>query len=141
VAQSHILIAVSSPWASDKLVLPLADLARRLDATASIAHVAQTLEEDETEDEARRRGEQTLEVMAEGLRSSGIACDTLMLFSTDVAKAILSTAQSRRCSLLVLGLTGKGRLRRLIGGDVPSDIIRQAQIPVLLCPAPWQGRI
>ena len=64
-----------------------------------------------------------------------------MLFSDDTAKAILNTARARNCSLIVLGLTGKGVLKRLIAGDVPTNIIRSSEIPVLLCPANWDGSI
>jgi nucleotide-binding universal stress UspA family protein len=38
-------------------------------------------------------------------------------------------------------LTGKGVFKRLIAGDVPGNIIRQADMPVLLCPANWVGMI
>jgi nucleotide-binding universal stress UspA family protein len=32
-------------------------------------------------------------------------------------------------------------LKRLIAGDVPANIVRQADIPVLLCPANWNGSL
>jgi len=32
-------------------------------------------------------------------------------------------------------------LKRLIAGDVPANIIRQSELPVLLCPANWSGTI
>jgi nucleotide-binding universal stress UspA family protein len=53
----------------------------------------------------------------------------------------MNTAHARDCTMIVLGLTGKGVLKRLIAGDVPGNIIRQADLPVLLCPANWSGRI
>ena len=134
-----MLIAVSSPWASEKLTAPMADLARRLDAEAIVAHVAQLQDEDEHESDARQRGEATLKLMTEGLTKAGVTTDGLMLFADDVAKAILSTAKARNCTVIVLGLTGKGVLKRLIAGDVPANIIRQADLPVLLCPANWHG--
>ena len=134
-----MLVAVSSPWASEKLTTPIADLARRLNAEAIVAHVAQLQDEDEHESDARQRGEQTLRVLTEGLRAAGIDAEGVMLFSDDVAKAILKTAHARSCTLVVLGLTGKGVLKRLIAGDVPGNLIRQADLPVLLCPANWVG--
>ena len=141
VSQSKILVAVSSPWASEKLLEPIIDLARRLDADVVIAHVAQLQEEDDEESDATRRGEQTLKLLTEGLRSEGVAAEGIMLFSDDVSKAILNTARARDCSLIVLGLTGKGVLKRLIVGDVPANLIRQTDRPVLLCPANWAGTI
>ena len=138
---SRILVAVSSPWASEKLTEPIADLARRLQAEAVVAHVAQIQDDDEHESDAAERGDQTLKLLTQGLREAGVAAEGVMLFSDDIAKAILNTAKARSCTLIVLGLTGKGRLKRLIAGDVPANIIRQADLPVLLCPANWNGLI
>ena len=136
-----MLVAVSSPWASEKLAGPIADLARRLDASAVVAHVAQLQEEDEHESDATQRGEQTLKTLTDGLREDGIDAEGVMLFSDDTAKAILNTARARQCTMIVLGLTGRGVLKRLIAGDVPGNLIRQTDLPVLLCPANWAGMI
>lgn len=136
-----MLVAVSSPWASEKLAGPIADMARRLEATAVVAHVAQLHEEDEHESDATQRGEQTLKMLIEGLREAGIEAEGVMLFSDDTAKAILNTARARQCTMIVLGLTGRGVLKRLIAGDVPGNLIRQTDLPVLLCPANWTGMI
>ncbi len=141
MSQSKLLVAVSSPWASEKLTEPIADLARRLDAQVIIAHVAQMQDQDEHESDARQRGEQTLNVLTASLRETGIETEGVMLFANDVAKAILNTARARNCTLIVLGLSGKGVLKRLIAGDVPGNLIRQADMPVLLCPANWSGTI
>ncbi len=141
VTQTRLLIAVSSPWASQKLAGPIVDLAHRLGAEAVVAHVAQLHDEDEHETDAQQRGEQTLQVLTEQFNQAGIKAEGLMLFSDDVSKAILNTAKARQCTMVVLGLTGKGVLKRLIAGDVPANIIRQADLPVLLCPANWVGMI
>ncbi len=136
-----MLVAVSSPWASEKLTAPIADLARRLDAETIIAHVAEIQDEDEHESDATQRGEQTLKLLTDSLREAGIAAESVMLLSDDTAKAILNTARARQCTLIVLGLTGRGVFKRLIAGDVPSNLIRQTDLPVLLCPANWSGTI
>ena len=136
-----MLVAVSSPWASEKLTAPIADLARRLDAGALIAHVAQLQEEDEHESDAAQRGEQTLKMLTDGLKAQGVDAESIMLFSDDTAKAILNTARARQCTLIVLGLTGRGIFKRLISGDVPGNLMRQTDLPVLLCPATWSGNI
>lgn len=141
MSKSRLLVAVSSPWASQKLATPITDLARRLEAEVVIAHVAQLQDEDENEGDAHQRGEQTLQMLGAQLNESGIKADSVMLFSDDISKAILNTAKSRSCTMIVLGLTGKGVLKRLIAGDVPANLIRQADLPVLLCPANWVGMI
>jgi nucleotide-binding universal stress UspA family protein len=62
-----------------------------------------------------------------------------MLFSDDVAKAILNTARAHECTMIVLGLTGKGVLKRLIEGNVPANILKASPIPVLMFPEMWEG--
>ena len=141
MSKSRLLVAVSSPWASEKLADPIADLAKRLDAEVVVGHVAQLHDEDEHESDANQRGEETLKLLTEDLRKAGVNAEGVMLFSNDVPKAILSTAKARNCTMIVLGLTGKGVLKRLIAGDVPGNIIRHADLPVLLCPANWTGVI
>lgn len=141
MSQSRLLVAVSSPWASEKLAEPIADLARRLDAHAIVAHVAQMQDQDEHESDARQRGEQTLSALTQSLREAGIDAEGVMLFANDIARAILNTARARDCTMIVLGLSGKGVLKRLIAGDVPGNLIRQADLPVLLCPANWSGTL
>ncbi len=141
LSKSKMLVAVSSPWASEKLAGPIADLAKRLDAQVLVSHVTTLQDEDEHESDATQRGEQTLKLIVDTLRDAGIQTEGVMLFSDDTAKAILNTAKHRDCTVIVLGLTGKGVLKRLIAGDVPANIIRQADMPVLLCPANWNGTI
>ena len=136
-----MLVAVSSPWASEKLAGPIADLADRLGAEVLVSHVTTLQDEDEHESDATQRGEQTLKLIVDELRAAGVSTEGVMLFSDDTAKAILNTAKARDCTMIVLGLTGKGVLKRLIAGDVPANIIRQADMPVLLCPANWNGTI
>ena len=140
-AKSKVLIAVSSPWASEKLARPIADLVARLGAEALVSHVTTMQDEDETESDAHARGERTLATLVGQLRAAGLEAEGVMLFSDDTAKAILKTARARDCTMIVLGLTGKGVLKRLLAGDVPGNIIRQADMPVLLCPANWTGSI
>lgn len=136
-----MLVAVSSPWASEKLAGPIADLAKRLGSEVLVSHVTTLHDEDEHESDATQRGEQTLKLIVDTLREAGVETEGVMLFSDDTAKAILNTAKARECTVIALGLTGKGVLKRLIAGDVPANIIRQADIPVLLCPANWNGTI
>jgi nucleotide-binding universal stress UspA family protein len=134
-----MLVAVSSPWASERLARPITGLAQRLGAEAVIAHVATLQDEDEQESDATQRGEQTLKVLSESLQEAGVTTEGIMLFSDDTPKALMNTAHARGCTFIVLGLTSRGMLRRLIAGDVPGNIIRQADLPVLLCPSSWSG--
>jgi nucleotide-binding universal stress UspA family protein len=139
--KSRILVAVSSPWASERLVAPIADLAQRLEAETVIAHVAQFQEDDETESDARLRGEQTLKVLADALQQQGLPAEGVMLFSNDVAKAILNTAKARSCTLIVMGVSQKGLWRRVLAGNIMRNVVRHVDLPVLLCPGAWTSTV
>ena len=130
---SRILVAVSSPWASQRLVEPLADLARRLGAEVLVVHVSRPsggqLREQEQAD-----GEAAVRQLSEKIQEKGVAVQTLLMFSDDIARAILNTATEREISLIVLGLTGKNVFARLLAGNVPVELIKNTKIPVLLLP-------
>lgn len=140
-SSSRILVAVSTPWASDKLFMTVRDLADRLAATVVVAHVARPTEEDESADDTRQRGEQTLSTLTNRLIESNIPAEGLLLYGDDVARAILNAADAQAATLIILGLSGKGRVARLLAGDIPQQITRAAHVPVLLFPPDWSGTI
>src|ERR1700761_6289684 len=113
---SRILIAVSSPWAAQKVVDPLADLAKRINAEILVVHVSRPsggqLREQEQAD-----GEQAVRLLSEKLQERGAAVQTLLLFSDDIARAILNPAAEREITMIVLGMTGKNIFARLLAGN------------------------
>ena len=137
---SRILIAVSSPWAAQKVVEPVADLARRLAAEVLVIHVSRPsggqMREQEQQD-----GESSITMLRQALTDQGIVVQTLLMFSEDIARAILNVADERQVSLIVLGLTGKNVFARLLAGNVPVELIKNTKIPVLLLPPDWSGTI
>jgi len=133
---SRILVAVSSPWASQRLIETVADLAKRLGAEILVVHVSRPsggqLREQEQAD-----GEQAVRLLSEKLQERGAAVQTLLMFSDDIARAILNTAAEREITMIVLGLTGKNVFARLLAGNVPVELIKNTKIPVLLLPPDW----
>src|SRR3954467_15127767 len=103
---SRLLVAVSSPWAAQKLVEPVAALAKQMDAEVLVVHVSRPsggqLREQEQAD-----GEAAVRLLSEKMQEKGAAVQTLLMFSDDIARAILNTAAEREISLIVLGMTGK----------------------------------
>ncbi len=138
---SRIFVAVSTPWASDKLFATICNLADRLNATVVVAHVARPTEQDESTDDTRQRGEQTLTTLTNRLCEANIPAEGLLLYGDDVAKAVLNAAEEQHATLIIIGLSGKGRIARLLAGDVPQQIMRHASIPVLTTPPDWSGTI
>lgn len=137
---SRILIAVSSPWAAQKVVEPVADLAKRLSSEVLVVHVSRPsggqLREQEQAD-----GEQSISLLRQSLTDRGVVVQTLLMFSEDIARAILNVATERNVSLIVLGMTGKNIFARLLAGNVPVELIKNTKVPVLLLPPDWGGTI
>ena len=137
---SRILIAVSSPWASERVMDPLADLARRINAEVLVVHVSRPSGGQMREQE-QADGESAIRVLREQLEQRGVVVQTLLMFSDDIARAILNTAVEREVTLIVLGLTGKNVFARLLAGNVPVELIKNTRIPVLLFPPEHKGTI
>jgi len=137
---SRILIAVSCPWASERVVDPLADLARRINAEVLVVHVSRPSGGQMREQE-QADGESAIRVLREQLEQRGVVVQTLLMFSDDIARAILNTAVEREVTLIVLGLTGKNVFARLLAGNVPVELIKNTRIPVLLFPPDHKGTI
>ena len=133
---SRILVAVSSPWAAEKAADTVADLARRLTAEVLVVHVSRPsggqLREQEQAD-----GEAAIRLLRDRLQQKNIPVQDLLMFSDDIARAILNTSVEREVSLIVLGLTGKNVFARLLAGNVPVELIKNTKIPVLILPPDW----
>lgn len=137
---SRILIAVSSPWAAQRAVEPIGDLARRLSAEVLVVHVSRP-SAGQMRQQEQADGEAALSLLRDRLQERGVAVQTLLLFSDDIARAVLNTAAEREVTLIVLGLTGKNIFARLLAGNVPVELIKNTRTPVLLVPPDWTGVI
>jgi nucleotide-binding universal stress UspA family protein len=130
---SRILVAVSSALAAQRVVEPLADLARRLSAEVLCIHVSRPSGGQMREQE-QADGESAIRLLADGLAARNVPTQTLLMFSDDIARAILNIAAEHNITLIVLGLTGKNVFARLLAGNVPVELIKNTRIPVLLLP-------
>jgi len=137
---SRILVAVSSPWAAQKAVEPMGDMAKRLGAEVLVVHVSRP-SAGQMHEQEQADGEAAINLLREKLQEKGVVVQSLLLFSDDIARAVLNTAVERQVSLIVLGLTGKNVFARLLAGNVPVELIKNTKIPVLLLPPDWIGTI
>jgi nucleotide-binding universal stress UspA family protein len=133
---SRILVAVSSPYAAERVVDTLGDLAQRLGAEVLVVHVSRPsagqLREQEQAD-----GEAAIRFLREKLQERDLVVQDLLMFSDDIARAILNTAVERDATMIVLGLTGKNVFARLLAGNVPVELIKNTKVPVLILPPDW----
>lgn len=137
---SRILVAVSSPWAAQKLIDPIADLAERLAAEVLVVHVSRPSGGQMREQE-QAEGESAISLLRGKLQERNVAVQTLLMFSDDISRAVLNTAIEREVTMIVLGLTGKNVFARLLAGNVPVELIKNTRIPVLLLPPDWSGSL
>jgi len=86
-------------------------------------------------------GEAAITLLREKLQEKGITVQTLLMFSDDIARAVLNTAAEREVTLIVLGLTGKNVFARLLAGNVPVELIKNTKVPVLLLPPDFSGSL
>jgi nucleotide-binding universal stress UspA family protein len=138
VWMSRIVLAISERWVADTRVDAIGDFARRLGSSMLVVHIAYGTEGSGAD---VTPGERTLNQIAERLRGKDgagpLKVETLFMFSDDLAAAILKTATEQKASLILLGLSSKGMLTRLIEGNVAQEVIRATSLPVLLLPADW----
>jgi nucleotide-binding universal stress UspA family protein len=133
---SRIMVAVSTPWASQRLVDPVAELAKRLGAEVLVVHVSRP-SGGQIREQEQADGESAVRLLSEKLQEREVTVQTLLMFSDDIARAILNTAAEREITLIVLGLTGKNIFARLLAGNVPVELIKNTRIPVILLPPDW----
>jgi nucleotide-binding universal stress UspA family protein len=133
---SRILVAVSSPYAAQRVIDAVGDLAQRLGAEVLVVHVSRPsagqLREQEQAD-----GEAAIRFLREKLQERDLVVQDLLMFSDDIARAILNTAVERDATMIVLGLTGKNVFARLLAGNVPVELIKNTKVPVLILPPDW----
>src|ERR1700733_8329140 len=137
---SRILVAISSPWAAQKILEPVADLAKRLTAEVLVVHVSRP-SGGQLREQEQASGEEAIRFLREKLQTRNIAVQDLLMFSDDIARAILNTAVEREVSLIVLGLTGKNVFARLLAGNVPVELIKNTRVPVLILPPDWNRTV
>lgn len=135
---SRILVAVSSTYAAQRIAGAVSDLAARLGAEVLVVHVSRPSSGQMREQE-RADGEAAIAELRTRLQEARVPVQTLLLFSDDIAPAILNTARDRECTLICLGLTGKNVFARLLAGNVPVELIRSTKVPVLLLPPEGEG--
>ena len=140
-----ILLAVSDRWIPDSRVDAIADFATRLGHPILVMHVA--FGSSQTADSSLP-GEKVLQQIATRLRTKvggggggGAKVETQMMFSDDLGDAILKTAEDQKATLIIIGLSSKGMITRLIEGNVAQAVVKDARMPVLLLPSDWTGPI
>src|SRR3954453_23244820 len=94
---SRILIAISSPYAAQRVAETIGDLAKRLSAEVLVVHVSRPSGGQMREQE-QAEGEQAIRFMRDALHERGLVVQDLLMFSDDIARAVLNTAIEREAT-------------------------------------------
>jgi nucleotide-binding universal stress UspA family protein len=92
-------------------------------------------------EQEQAEGEEAIRFLRDKLQERSVAVQTLLMFSDDIARALLNTALEREVTLICLGLTGKNVFARLLAGNVPVELIKNTKVPVLLLPPDYGGGV
>lgn len=140
----HILIATDGSKISEKAVRQGLALAKAVGAQATIITVTEPFPiisgefiSGGTAVEHYRSSQQQganacLATAMEAADQIGVAAGTLHVADAQPAEAILETARSRDCDLIVMGSHGRRGLERLLLGSKTYEVLSHGHIPVLV---------
>jgi nucleotide-binding universal stress UspA family protein len=80
----------------------------------------------------KRAAEKLLADTKSAAGEMGVEADALCLGNAVPAEAIVETAQTRGCDLIVMASHGRRGLRRLVLGSVTSEVLSTSSVPVLV---------
>jgi nucleotide-binding universal stress UspA family protein len=141
----HILIATDGSELAKKAVAHGLALSKSVGAEASfltattmwsameMTEHAQHGESHPTEDYERKSATWANKILAackEQADKVGVNCTTIHVSDTDPDKAILETAKSRGCDLIVMSSHGRGPIGRLLLGSIALKVLTYTSIPV-----------
>ena len=80
----------------------------------------------------RDAAEKVLAAIKEAARRLGVDAEAVYVENGLPAEAIIETAKSRNCSLIVMSSHGRRGLGRLLLGSVTSEVVAKSPVPVLV---------
>ena len=138
----HILIATDGSELAGKAVTAGLALAKQLGAKATAVTAIDpwtgivTSEAAVTFMEYQKAAVQDatriLDQVSKTARAQGIQCETVIVTEAP-ADAIIETANSKRCDLIVMSSNGRRGLARVLLGSQATRVLTQSSVPVLIC--------
>mgnify|MGYP001813081396 CR=1 FL=1 len=152
-AMKTIVAAVDFSDASKPVLETAASIAAAFGATLKLVHIVEpeptysaygfTPEEFPAihtfQKEARSRAEQALEKQKEGVPGDVAAVETHLLEGNPL-HALLDFGKDQNADLVVLGSHGHGVVASVLLGSVAEGMVRKAEIPALIVPAPHREK-
>ena len=141
---TNILIPTDGSELADKAVQHGIALAQRIGAKVTALtvlppfHVFTTnpkmIEDTPTQYKARMQAhaEKTLGAVAHEAQASGVPCETVHVEHEHPYQAIIDTAASRRCDLVVMASHGRHGISAVVLGSETVKVLTHSKIPVLV---------
>jgi nucleotide-binding universal stress UspA family protein len=140
----HILIATDGSSLSVRAVDHGVNLAKALDAKVCLLTVSErfhifSLDADQLEDtpssfkrHMREHARQTLSEASQLAAATGVEATAVHLEDSEPYQAIIRTAESRRCDLIVMASHGRSGVSALLLGSETMKVLAHSKIPVLV---------
>lgn len=140
---SKILVAIhESSKSADKAVDYATRIAKDYDAILIVLYVVQTHTNLDTATppshviDFKKQAQAYLTKISETIHKQGeieniVKVKTEIIASSKIAGAIVNYAKDKHIDLIVVGPRGRSKLKSLVLGSVTSDVVRQANCPVL----------
>ena len=140
----HILLPTDGSELSDKAIRHGVKLARALKARVTgmtntpVWHDlyagpgARMMAVDDYEREAKAAAQAALAKIARIAQSARVPCATVHARQRDAWEAIVRTARSKRCDLIVMASHGRGGMKALVLGSETNKVLAHTHIPVLV---------
>jgi len=140
----NILLPTDGSRLAGKAVTHGVALAKRLDAKITVLTVTppfrvftidtQMLEDTQSQYKTRMRTHvtRTLDAVARTAKRAGVSCDTHHVEHEHVYKAIIDTAKSKGCDLIVMASHGRRGISAIVLGSETIKVLTHSKIPVLV---------
>lgn len=144
----HLLVATDGSHLSLEAVRHGVALAKEMGATVSFVTVTEpyrvlSLDMNQLEDRPSEysahmhaRAETYLAAAIEVARAAGVSCEQIHVEDAHPYRAIIRTAQSRGCDLIVMASHGRRGISALVLGSETLKVLTHSTIPVLVCRLP-----
>jgi nucleotide-binding universal stress UspA family protein len=80
----------------------------------------------------QRQAEKTLSAVARAAQAAGVACETVQIEDEHPYQAIIDTATSKGCDLIVMASHGRHGVSALLLGSETVKVLTHCKIPVLV---------
>jgi nucleotide-binding universal stress UspA family protein len=141
---TNILISTDGSELSSKAVHHGIALAGRIGAKATVLTVvlpfhvlttdAQMLEDTRAQYQARMRkyADETLGAVESAARAQGVVCELISVEHEHPYQAIIDTAESKGCDLIVMASHGRRGIAAIVLGSETVKVLTHSKIPVLV---------